>query len=106
VDVKRAADFYAGQGRSLRQIGTELGVFIWSTVGQQLQTVGITTMRSGGRLSHAASTQRILELRDQGLTWTDVAEQVDALEELPRLQRSLDRRIRRDQGRREAPAEV
>ena len=35
MDVKRAADLYA-QGRTLRQIGAELGVH-WSTVGQQLQ---------------------------------------------------------------------
>jgi hypothetical protein len=74
VDVKRAADLYA-QGRSLRQIGTELGVH-WSTVGQQLQSVGIT-MRRGGPSAHPASTQQILELRDQGLTWNEVAKQID-----------------------------
>jgi hypothetical protein len=34
VDVKRAADLYA-QGRSLGEIGAELGVH-WSTVSQQL----------------------------------------------------------------------
>ena len=73
VDVKRAADLYA-QGRTLRQIGAELGVH-WSTVGQQLQTAGVT-MRRGGPPAHPASTQQILELRDQGLSWTEVAEQV------------------------------
>jgi hypothetical protein len=40
VDVGRAADLYA-QGRTLRQIGAELGVH-WSTVGQQLQRAGVT----------------------------------------------------------------
>jgi hypothetical protein len=40
VDLKRAADLYA-QGRTLRQIGAELGVH-WSTVSQQLQSAGIT----------------------------------------------------------------
>jgi len=74
VDVKHAADLYA-QGRTLRQIGAELGVH-WSTVSQQLQRAGITTRR-GGPSAHPASTQQILELRDQGLTWNAVAKQVD-----------------------------
>jgi hypothetical protein len=74
VDVKRAADLY-GQGWTLREIGGELGVH-WSTVSQQLQSAG-ATMRSGGRSAHRASTQQILELRDQGLTWNEIAEQVD-----------------------------
>src|SRR5687767_14983771 len=73
VDVKRATDLYA-QGRTLRQIGAELGVH-WSTVSQRLQRAGVT-MRRGGASAHPASTQQILELRDQGLTWTEVAEQV------------------------------
>jgi predicted DNA-binding transcriptional regulator AlpA len=74
VDVKRAADLYA-QGRTLRQLGAELGVH-WSTVGQQLQRAGVT-LRCGGPEAHPASTQQILELRDQGLTWPEIAEQVD-----------------------------
>ena len=74
MDVERAADLYA-QGPSLRQIGAELGVH-WSTVSQQLQSAGIT-MRSGGPPTHPASTQQIIELRDQGLTWNEIAEQVD-----------------------------
>jgi DNA-directed RNA polymerase specialized sigma24 family protein len=74
VDVKRAAALY-GQGWTLRQIGAELGVH-WSTVGQQLKSAGVT-MRSGGPSAHPASTQQILELRDQGLTWNEVAMQVD-----------------------------
>jgi hypothetical protein len=74
VDVKRAADLYT-QGWTLRQVGAALGVH-WSTVSEQLQSAGIT-MRSGGPPAHAASTQQILELRDQGLTWAEIAEQVD-----------------------------
>ena len=74
VDVKRAADLY-GQGWILRQIGAELGVH-WSTVSQQLQMAGVT-MRRGGPSAHPASTQQILELRNRGLTWTEVAERVD-----------------------------
>jgi hypothetical protein len=74
VDVQRACDLYA-QGWSLRQIGAELGVH-WSTVGEQLQSAGIA-MRSGGAPAHRATTQQILELRDQGLTWSEIAEQVD-----------------------------
>jgi hypothetical protein len=74
VDVKRAADLYA-QGRTLRQIGAELAV-PWTAVGHQLRQAGIP-MRRGGPSAHPASTQQILELRDQGLTWNEVAEQVD-----------------------------
>jgi hypothetical protein len=74
VDVERAADLY-GQGRSLREIGAELGVH-WSTVGQQLQSAGVT-VRRGGPSAHPASTQLTVELRDQGLTWPEVAEHVD-----------------------------
>jgi hypothetical protein len=74
VDVKRAADLYA-QGWTLRQIAAELGVH-WSTVSQQLRRAGVT-IRSGGPPAHPASTQQILELRDQGLSWNEVAKQVD-----------------------------
>jgi hypothetical protein len=74
MDVKHAADLYA-QGWTLRQIAAEVGVH-WSTVSQQLQSAGVT-MRSAGPPAHPASTQEITELRDQGLTWTDVAQQVD-----------------------------
>jgi hypothetical protein len=73
VDVKRAADLYA-QSWSLRRIG-ELGIH-WSTVGERLQSAGIT-MRSGGPPARPASTQQIFELRDQGLTWNEIAQQVD-----------------------------
>jgi hypothetical protein len=72
--LPRAADLYA-QGRSLRQIGAELGV-PWTAVGYQLRGAGVT-MRRGGPPSHPASTQQIRVRRDQGLTWNEVAEQVD-----------------------------
>jgi len=74
VDAKRAADMYA-QGRSLREIGAELGL-TETTLSEQLRHAGVT-MRSGGPPAHPASTQQILELRDQGLTWNEVANQVD-----------------------------
>ena len=60
---------------TLRQIGAELGVH-GTTVSDQLRRAGVT-MRRGGPPAHPASTQQILELRDQGLTWNEVAEQVD-----------------------------
>jgi hypothetical protein len=74
VDVERAADLYA-QGWTLRQIGAELGVTA-TTVSHRLRRAGVT-MRQGGPPAHSASTQQILELRDQGLTWSEVAEWVD-----------------------------
>jgi hypothetical protein len=73
VDVKRAAELYA-QGWTLRQIGAQLGVH-WATVSQQLHQASVT-LRRGGPPAHPASTQQILELRDQGLTWSEVAEHV------------------------------
>jgi hypothetical protein len=73
VDVERAAELYA-QGWTLRQIGAELEVK-WTSVGHQLRRNGVT-MRRGGPPAHSASTQQISELRDQGLTWNEVAERV------------------------------
>jgi predicted DNA-binding transcriptional regulator AlpA len=73
VDFERAADLYA-QGWTLRQIGAELGVTA-TTVSHQLRRAGVT-MRRGGPSAHPASTQQILDLRDQGLTWPEIAEQV------------------------------
>jgi hypothetical protein len=61
VDIERAADLYA-QGRTLRQIGAELGV-CRTTVSEQLRQAGVT-MRRGGPPTHPASTDQILELRD------------------------------------------
>jgi hypothetical protein len=75
VDVKRAADLYA-EGRTLRQIGAELGVSR-TTVSEQLRQAGVTMRRRGVPGAHSASTQQIVELRDRGLTWNEVAEQVD-----------------------------
>jgi AraC-like DNA-binding protein len=74
VDVKRAADLYA-QGWTLRWIAAKFGL-TETTVCDQLRRTGVT-MRRGGPQAHPASTQQILELRDQGLTWTEVAKQVD-----------------------------
>jgi hypothetical protein len=73
VDVRRAADLYA-QGRTLRQIGDEQGVSS-TTVSDQLRRAGVTMRR--GAPAYPASTQQILELHDQGLTWNEVAKQVD-----------------------------
>ena len=73
VDVKRAAHLYA-LGWTLRQIGAELGVTA-NTVSEQLRGAGVTMRR--GAPAHPASTQQILELRGQGLTWPEIAEQVD-----------------------------
>jgi hypothetical protein len=58
------ADLYA-QGWTLPQIGAELGVH-WSTVSQQLQKASVTMLR-GAPPAHPASTDQIVELRDQGL---------------------------------------
>jgi hypothetical protein len=68
----RAADLYS-QGWNLRQTGAESGL-TETTVSDQLRRAGITIRR--GAPAHPASTQEILELRDQGLTWTEMAEQV------------------------------
>jgi hypothetical protein len=73
VDVQRAADLYA-QGWTLRQISAELDLSA-TTVSQQLRRAGITMRR--GVPAHPASTQQIQELRDQGLSWTEVAKRVD-----------------------------
>jgi hypothetical protein len=63
------------RGRGLRQISAELGV-PWTAVSHQLRRAGVT-MRRGGPPAHSASTQQIVELRDQGLTWPAIAKQVD-----------------------------
>jgi len=48
----------------------------WDTIRDQLRRAGLT-MRHGGRPPHCASTQQILELRDQGATWNVVPKRVD-----------------------------
>jgi hypothetical protein len=68
VDVRRAGDLYA-QGWTVRKIGAELGLSS-TTVSDQLRRSGVTMRRSGAP-AHPASTQQILELRHQGLTWTE-----------------------------------
>jgi hypothetical protein len=74
VDIDRAANLYA-QGSTLRQIAAELGV-TETTVSDQLRGAGVT-MRRAAPPAPAASTQEIMELRDRGLTWKKIAEQVD-----------------------------
>ena len=74
MDVKRTADLYS-QGWTLRQIGAELGLTA-TAVGNQLRSADVT-MRRGGPPARPASTEQILELRDQGLTWNEVAKQID-----------------------------
>jgi len=74
VDIERAAELYA-QDRTLRQISAELGVH-WASVSEQLHRTGVTACR-GGPPAHPASTQQILDLRDQGLTWNEVVKRVD-----------------------------
>jgi hypothetical protein len=75
VDIERAGDLYA-QGRTLRQIGDEPGVSS-TTVSDQLRRAGVIMRR--GAPAHSASTDQILELRDQGLTWNETAGQVDTV---------------------------
>lgn len=74
MDVKLAADLY-GQGWTLRQIAAKFGL-TETTVSDQLRRAGVI-MRPGGPPGHPASTEQILELRDQGLTWNEVAQRVD-----------------------------
>jgi hypothetical protein len=74
VDVERAAQLCA-QGWTLSQIGAELGVR-WNVVHDHLRRAGVS-MRPVGAPIHPASTHEILDLRDQGLTWTEVAKRVD-----------------------------
>ena len=73
MDVERAADSYA-QGWTLRQIGAELGVH-WAAVSQQLHRAGVT-MRPGRCSGSPCLDTANPDLREQGLTWTEVAEQV------------------------------
>ena len=74
MDVERAAELYA-QGWTLSQIGAELSVQS-NVVHDHLRRAGVT-MRPVGAPTHPASTQEIVDLHDQGLTWTEVAERVD-----------------------------
>jgi hypothetical protein len=74
VDVKRAAKLYA-QGWTLSEICAELGVQS-NLVHDHLRRAGVT-MRPVGAPNHLASTQEIRDLRDQGLTWTEVSKRVD-----------------------------
>ena len=64
MDVDRAAELYVA-GWTLRRIGAELGVD-HRTVAVRLHRAGVT-MRRGGAPRYEVDTQRILDLRDQGL---------------------------------------
>jgi hypothetical protein len=74
VDVKRAAELYA-QGWTLSETGAERCVQS-NIVHDHLRRAGVT-MRPVGAHTHPTSTQEILDMRDQGLTWTEVARRVD-----------------------------
>jgi hypothetical protein len=63
------------QGRTLRQIGAELGV-PWTPLGHQPRQAGVI-MRRGGPPTHPARQKQILEPHAKGLTWREVADQVD-----------------------------
>jgi hypothetical protein len=65
MNVDRAAELYVA-GWTLRRIGAELGVD-HRTVAVRLHRAGVT-MRRGGRPRCEVDMQRILDLRDQGLT--------------------------------------
>jgi hypothetical protein len=65
------------QGKTLRQIGAELGVS-QATASEQLRPAGVT-VRRGGPPAHPASTQQIVEFRDQDQSWTEVAERLALL---------------------------
>ena len=71
VDVPYAADLYA-QGWTLHQIAAQLGI-TETTVSDQVRRAGITTRR-GGPPAHPATTDQILELRDQDMSWTRIAD--------------------------------
>jgi hypothetical protein len=95
VDVGCAAELY-NRGWTLN--GAELSVK-WTSVRQQIRRDGVT-MRRSGPPDHPAPTLRIVELRDQGLTWAEGAEQVgddrSGAWSRYQLERRLDRRIRDD----------
>jgi hypothetical protein len=73
VDVDRAVELYTA-GWTLRRIGAEFGVD-HRTVAVRLHRAGVP-MRRGGPPRYEVDTQRILDLRDQGLTMTAVAAEV------------------------------
>jgi hypothetical protein len=63
------------RGWTLRHIAAKFGL-TETTVSDQLRRAGVI-MRPGGPPAHPASTKHVLELRDQGLTWNEVAQRVD-----------------------------
>jgi hypothetical protein len=73
MDVDRAAELYVA-GWTLRRIGAELEVD-HRRVAVRLHRAGVT-LRRGGAPRYEVDTQRILDLRDQGLTMTAIAAEV------------------------------
>ena len=73
MDVDRAVELYVA-GWTQRRIGAELGVD-HRRVAVRLHRAGVT-LRRGGAPRYEVDTQRILDLRDQGLTMTAVAAEV------------------------------
>jgi hypothetical protein len=63
------------EGWTVSQIAAELGL-TETMVSDQLRRDGVTLRRSGPP-AHSASTEQIVALRNQGLTWRQVAEWVD-----------------------------
>jgi hypothetical protein len=61
---------------SIVQANVHVRDLIEKAFSEQLRRDGVTLRRSGPS-AHPASTEQILELRDRGLTWNGVAEQVD-----------------------------
>lgn len=62
-------------GRTLREIAADLGVDN-TTVRRWLSAEGVTTRRRGQRGRAEALTSRIVDLRDQGWSWVDIAAEV------------------------------
>ena len=75
VDVAEVIALYQA-GRSLNQIAEKFGVR-HTTIHYHLRRQGVTLRPTGVKdLRRMPTTQRIEQLRAQGLTWAQVAEQV------------------------------
>ena len=72
MDLERAVALYQ-QGHTVRQIAAELGMS-YGRVAVHLRRAGVE-MRAGAP-SADVSTEEIIRLREQGLTWPEIAERV------------------------------
>ena len=72
MDLERAVDLYR-RCHTVRQIGAELGMS-WGRVAVHLRRAGVE-MRAGAP-SADVSTEEIVWLREQGLTWPEIGERV------------------------------